>query len=410
MRENDPLAQITDPDDLRALVRSGVLLASELNLAGVLQNILDKARELVQAKYAALGVVQAGSLTEFMTSGMDQETREKIGPLPTGKGLLGVLVRDPRPMRIANVTDDPRSIGFPPNHPMMSNFMGLPISVHDEISGRLYLTDKIDADEFTERDEAVATVLARQAGIAILNARLYESEKTRLEASADLKEARTRERLHKELVTRTMEAQEEERRRIARELHDEAGQALTSVMLGLGLLRETDDHSTMNDQIELVRNQVSNALARLRSLAAEMRPSALDGLGLVAAVRHLVEDPALMEGVQIDFAASDLQGQLQPEAEAVIYRILQEALTNVARHSEAENVSVTIGGRDNKIVAVVEDDGKGFNKDETKGLGLVGMRERIDLVDGELQIESSPSHGTTVVCEVPVGRDGGDSG
>lgn len=402
MHEDDPLLQISDPDDLRALVRSGVLLASELSLAGVLQNIIDKARELVHAKYAALGVVQAGTLTEFMTSGIDAETREKIGPLPTGKGLLGVLVNDPRPLRIANIADDPHSVGFPTHHPEMKSFLGLPISVHGEISGRLYLTDKIDADQFTERDQAVASVLARQAGIAILNARLYESEKARFEASGELKEARTRERLHKELVSRTMEAQEEERRRIARELHDEAGQALTSVMLGLGLLRETDDPSAMSDQLGLVRSQVSDALARLRRLAAEMRPTALDGLGLVAAVRHLTDSPMLLEGIKTDFESTDLIGKLPPESEAVIYRILQEALTNVARHSKAKNVSVTIGERDNQIVAVVEDDGIGFNPDRTDGLGLVGMRERIDLVNGDLQIESTPDNGTTVVCKVPV--------
>lgn len=401
MHEKDPLSQINDPDDLRALVRSGVLLASELSLAGVLQNILDKARELVQAKYAALGVVQAGLLTEFMTSGIDRETREKIGPLPTGKGLIGALVSEARPIRIADIADDPRSVGFPPDHPNMTSFLGVPITVHGEMSGRLYLTDKIGADEFTERDEAVASVLARQAGIAIVNARLYESEKTRLEASGELKQARTREKLHKELAGRTIEAQEEERRRIARELHDEAGQALTSVMLGLRLLPETDDRKAMKDQIELVRNQVSEALTRLRRLAAEMRPPALDGLGLVSAVRNLAEDPALMEGVQIDFEASDQHGQLEPETEAVVYRILQEALTNVARHSQAKNVSVTIGRRDDKLIAVVEDDGKGFNLDETDGLGLVGMRERIELVNGRLQIESKPGHGTVVVCEVP---------
>ncbi len=407
MQENDPLAQITDPDDLRALVRSGVLLASELSLAGALQNILDKARELLRAEFAALGVVQAGSLTEFMTSGISKEVREKIGNLPEGKGVIGVLVDNPAPLRIANVQSHPRSSGFPPHHPQMTSFLGVPISVHGEISGRLYLTNKVGAEEFSERDQAVAIILARQAGLAIMNARLYESEKTRLTASGELKEAHAREKLQKELVSRTIEAQEEERRRIARELHDEAGQALTSVMLGLRMIRETDDDSIIEDQIELVRNQVSEALTRLRRLAAEMRPPALDGLGLISAVRNLTESTGLMKGLNVDFESSDLRGHLQPAAEVVVYRILQEALTNVARHSEAENVSVTIGKRDDEVIAMVEDDGKGFNLDETNGLGLLGMRERIELVNGRLKIETKPGHGTVVVCKVPVSEVNG---
>ncbi len=407
MQENDPLTQITDPDDLRALVRSGALLARELSLAGALQNIIDKARELLHAEYAALGVVQAGSLTEFMTSGISKETREKMGNLPEGKGVIGVLVDNPAPLRIANIHAHPRSSGFPPHHPRMASFLGVPISVHDEISGRLYLTNKVGAEEFSERDQAVAVILARQAGIAILNARLYESEKTRLTASSELKEARAREKLQKELVSRTIEAQEEERRRIARELHDEAGQALTSVMLGLRMIRETDDDSMVEDQIELVRNQVSEALTSLRRLAAEMRPPALDGLGLTSAVRNLTESAGLMKGLNVDFESSDLRGHLQPAAEAVVYRILQEALTNVARHSEAENVSVTISKRDDEVIAMVEDDGKGFDLDETDGLGLLGMRERIELINGRLKIETKPGHGTVIVCKVPVSEVNG---
>lgn len=407
MQENDPLNQITDPDDLRALVRSGVLLASELSLAGALQNILDKARELLRAEYAALGVVQAGSLTEFMTSGISKDVHEKIGNLPEGKGVIGVLVDNPAPLRIANVQAHPRSSGFPPHHPQMTSFLGVPISVHGEISGRLYLTNKVGAEEFSERDQAVAIMLARQAGLAILNARLYESEKTRLTASAELKEAHAREKLQKELVSRTIEAQEEERRRIARELHDEAGQALTSVMLGLRMIRETDDDSMIEDQIELVRNQVSEALTSLRRLAAEMRPPALDGLGLMSAVRNLTESAGLMKGLNVDFESSDLRGHLQPAAEAVVYRILQEALTNVARHSEAENVSVTISKRDDEVIAMVEDDGKGFDLNETNGLGLLGMRERIELINGKLKIETKPGHGTVVVCKVPVSEVNG---
>ena len=407
MQENDPLAQITDPDDLRALVRSGVLLARELSLAGALQNIIDKARELLHAEYAALGVVQAGSLTEFMTSGISKEIHEKIGNLPEGNGVIGVLVDNPKPLRIAKIQAHPRSSGFPPHHPPMTSFLGVPISVHDEISGRLYLTNKVGAEEFSERDEAVAIMLAKQAGIAILNARLYESEKTRLTASAELKEAHAREKLQKELVSRTIEAQEEERRRIARELHDEAGQALTSVMLGLRMIRETDDDSVIEDQIELVRNQVSEALTRLRRLAAEMRPPALDGLGLESAVRNLTESTGLMKGLNVDFESSDLSGHLQPAEEVVVYRILQEALTNVARHSEAENVSVTIGTRDNEVIAMVEDDGKGFNLDETNGLGLLGMRERIELINGRPKIEAKPGHGTVVVCKVPISEVNG---
>ncbi|MGN6797477.1 MAG: GAF domain-containing protein, partial [Gaiellaceae bacterium] len=164
-------------DRSRALIEIGIALTSELSLDGVLQRVLEAAATLTDAQYAALGVIDASgrSLERFLTTGVDEETRAAIGDLPHGRGILGVLIRDAQPLRLHDLHEDPRSVGFPPGHPPMKTFLGVPILLRGIAYGNLYLTEKADGADFTEADEELVRLLAAQAAVAIENARLYEA-------------------------------------------------------------------------------------------------------------------------------------------------------------------------------------------------------------------------------------------
>ena len=161
----------------RALVEAGIALSSELSLDALLQKLVETAATLAGARYAALGVLDPSGtrLERFITTGIDDETRAEIGDLPSGRGILGVLIREARPLRLHDLGDDPRSVGFPPGHPPMRSFLGVPVALRGVQYGNLYLTEKADGADFTEDDEVAVEMLASQAAVAIENARLYES-------------------------------------------------------------------------------------------------------------------------------------------------------------------------------------------------------------------------------------------
>src|SRR5688500_7089064 len=167
----------TDQDRLRSVVDAAIAVTSELSIEAVLQRIVEAAAELTGAKYAALGVIdQSGTgLENFVTTGFDDETIQRIGDLPRGRGILGVLIRDAEPLRLSDLGSDPRSVGFPPNHPPMKSFLGVPILLRGVAYGNLYLTEKRDHNDFTDEDQELVQLLAAQAAVAIENARLYES-------------------------------------------------------------------------------------------------------------------------------------------------------------------------------------------------------------------------------------------
>jgi signal transduction histidine kinase len=533
-------------DRLRVLVDAGIALSSELSLEALLQRIVETAAEITGARYAALGVIDKSgqTLERFLTTGIDAETHAAIGDLPRGRGILGVLIREAEPLRLPDISDDPRSVGFPPNHPPMTTFLGLPILLRRVAYGNLYLTEKAGGREFTEEDEELVQLLAAQAAVAIENARLYESSTSWLRQLESLNEignalaselelepllhlvasrlrelvdarlvlialpegetlriaavdgerafgiagmelalggskagrvlergrseridsvlddpeidqqatrrlgvhsalyvpliARGRtigvviahdkegaspafseddlrlaesladraavavdlsERVSRDSVRRVVEAQELERARLARELHDETGQALTSILLGLKPLEQ----SAEAEAVGAVRELVVSTLQNVRRLAVELRPSALDDFGLVPAVERLSETFREQSGLEVDLAAHLGEERLLPEAETTLYRVIQEALTNVVKHAGASRVSILLQRKRGAVVAVVEDDGSGFDPDVTRedALGLAGMRERLALVGGKLQVESSPGRGTTIAAEVP---------
>ena len=294
--------------------------------------------------------------------------------------MLGTLIRDPRPLRLHDLSSHPHAVGFPPDHPVMRTFLGVPVLLRGVSYGRLYLTEKSGGADFTDEDEEVVTLLAAQAAVAM-----------------DLAQ-----RVERDALRRAVAAQEAERRRLARELHDETGQALTSILLGLAVVEQARRPEEVAVALAELRALVVETLQDVRRLAVELRPKALDDFGLEPALRRLGQ--SVREGADLDVQVEVRLGRerLPPEVETTVYRIVQEALTNVLKHADAQHVSVVLTGKNDTLSLVIEDDGKGFEPTGDRDrLGLAGMRERVALLDGRLDVDSSPGRGTTLVFELP---------
>jgi signal transduction histidine kinase len=376
-------AAVSSSDRQRALVEAGIALTSELDLDAILFKLVRTAAELADAKYAALGVLSRDRtyLERFITHGMSDEERTAIGPSPRGGGILGVLITDARPLRLHDLASDPRATGFPAHHPPMHSFLGVPVMLRGVAYGNLYLTEKQHGSDFTEDDQEVTTLLAAQAAVAIENTR----------------------RVERDALARVVAAQEVERRRLARELHDGTGQALTSILLGLSAVEHADTLADARRAVAPLRALVIETLQDVRSLAVELRPKALDDFGLAPALRRLGESVRETNGLEVQVEARLGSSRLPAEVETTVYRIAQEALSNVLRHAAAERVSIVATRRAQSVVLVVEDDGQGFDVGApADGMGLVGMRERVNLLDGELRLESVTGKGTTIVVDLPL--------
>jgi signal transduction histidine kinase len=368
----------------RALVEAGIAITSELSLDSILQTLVRIAAELTDARYSALGVIDRGGtgLERFITHGLDAAVREAIGDLPHGRGILGVLIQDARPLRLDDLTSDPRSVGFPPNHPPMRSFLGVPVMTRGVAFGNLYLAEKRVEDSFSEEDEEIVTLLAAQAAVAIENAGSVQRDALR----------------------RAVQAQEVERRRLARELHDETGQALTSILLGLAAVERAESADEAHAAAADLRKLVVETLQDVRRLAVELRPSALDDFGLEPALRRLGQ--SVRESAALDVQVEARLGgeRLPPDVETALYRIVQEALTNVIKHAGADRVSILVTRKPSSVLVVIEDDGRGFDPAATRaaGLGLLGMNERVELLDGTFQVDAEPGAGTTLIVELPL--------
>lgn len=379
------------------LVVAGMVLSANLELNGVLERLVDTAREVLGTRYAALGVLdgEGRGLAAFVASGITEEERARIVEEPTGRGLLGILIGDTGPIRIDSIAADPRSAGFPSGHPPMTSFLGVPVRVGTEVFGNLYLTDKIDGP-FTEEDEYVALTLAAQAAVAIANANRF-GEKER----AVLAAARAKEHAAEDGLRRAIDAQEAERARVARELHDGVGQELTALSLRLRALEEHVNGEVGLSRLQEVRTAMTRASTNLRELALELRPSGLKEHGLASAIERQAARLSDASGISIAVAFDAVPGNLPEPTEIALFRAVQEALTNVVRHSEARHASVTAGFHDHRLRVVVEDDGKGFDPSEpTERLGLIGIRERMELIGGHVRVESAPRSGATVILEL----------
>jgi len=548
---------VVGPGDgrFRRLVEVGSSLLSELDLETVLRSVVEAARELTGAEYAALGVldVERRELEGFIYLGIDEETRRDIGPLPRGRGVLGELIRHPHPLRLADVETHPHAYGFPPGHPPMHSFLGVPITIRGEAYGNLYMTEKRDGASFDADDEEAATTLATWAAIAIENARLYTTLSTReaeteralrrAETSADIaravggetdvdrvldlivkraralveartvlvllhrkgalavaaragevgpeieeltipaddsvfqaamqertsqhlqpgtppSEARLRERLGAEAalvvpllfrgravgtlvaldgesgadfddedlrllqafaataaiavgtaqsveagrLQQQVEVAEDERRRWAQELHAGVLQSLAAVRITLAAALQGDGEGRA-EKIEAAAEGTVEGLeeqiTELSRLINDLRPASLERLGLSAALEALAEESA--NRGDFDVATEiDLHGGLGRDEERGVYRLVQEALTNVVKHAAAGRVSVAVRENEDVLWAEVRDDGRGFDPALGPGRGLLGMRERVEMLGGTIEIDSRPGAGTTVRFSLPL--------
>jgi signal transduction histidine kinase len=372
------------------LVEAGLALASELDLDALLQRIADLAREVVGARYGAVGVVgEDGLLLRFVYSGIDQETADRIGDLPHGRGLLGVLLEGGRPMRMREISEHANSYGFPPNHPPMHSFLGVPIIVRDRVFGRLYLTEKQGAPEFTKDDERIAMTLAAQAGVAIQNANLLEEVKARGDELAVL----------------------EERERISKELHDGVIQSIYSVGLSLqGAMSvvERDPEGTkkrMDDAIGTLDNVVRD----VRSYIFALQPKSVEERGLKKAIEELVMDLEVNALTEATVQLSDHALEMVPEtARGDFIQIAREILSNVARHAQASEVAVSCAVREGAtVVMTIEDDGIGFDPVTVRrGHGLTNIEKRAELIGAHLIITSQQPKGSVHTLSLPGKRDG----
>jgi signal transduction histidine kinase len=552
-----------DEPRLRRLIDAGRgVLTAKFDVEAVLQQLLDVARELTGARYAAVGVLDETrqELERFITVGVDEATHRRIGNLPRGLGILGLLIEEPRPLRLEHLGQHPHSCGFPGGHPEMETFLGVPVTIRDEVWGNLYLTEKEGGAAFTDADEESIVILADWAAIAIDNARLYASVEHRrdhleravrsldttvaiaqaLGGETDLsrilelivKRARAlvgaralvimleqdeqlvfaagagelpagipdqqlpiegtvsgrvlrsqraerltdaRSALHSSLgllaleadtallvplafrgrsvgvlaafddlgdeagfdddderllgafaasaatavatgksveeqrLRQSIEASEQERRRWARELHDETLQSLAALRVGLSAaLRGSEPE--LRSAVESAVENVAEEIANLRTLIVELRPAALDEYGVAAAIESLAERTAARQGiavdvhVDLDWERGDAPTRHTPELESTVYRLVQESLTNAVRHAGASRVRIEVMERDGFLEVAVADDGTGFDPGaHATGFGLTGMRERVALAAGELDLETTPG-GTTVRARLPARR------
>jgi two-component system sensor histidine kinase UhpB len=302
----------------------------------------------------------------------------------------------------------------------MQSLLGVPILFQGRAVGDLYLTDKLGATEFSDEDQEMVMLLANHAAVAIENARLYSA----LRASHDQLQGwneeleakvaeRTREisRYSKELTTRVLRAQEEERKRIARELHDDTGQQLSTLLIHLDLLAPSipADNPPLEAGFERVRTLAQRTLDAVRALSHDLRPTILDDFGLIAALRWFGDEYTRTFGVPVTIDINRVpEERLTPEAELALFRVAQEALTNSGKYAQATQTGVTLAGEDGAVVLTVTDNGRGFDPAATTGptrqggLGLYGMRERVELLGGQFEIDAAPDRGTRVVAQIPL--------
>lgn len=367
------------------LVEAGLALASELDIDALLQRIADLAREVVGARYAAVGVVgDDGLLLRFVYSGIDQKTADEIGDLPHGRGLLGVLIEGGRPMRMPEITDHPQSYGFPPNHPPMHSFLGVPIIIRERVFGRLYLTEKQGAPLFTKDDERIAMTLAAQAGVAIQNANLLDEIRARSEELAVL----------------------EERDRISKELHDGVIQSIYSVGLSLQgalslLVRDPDG---TKHRIDEAITTLDDVIRDVRSYIFALQPKSVEERGLKGAIQELVRDLEVNALVESTVQLSDEALEMIPkDFKGDFIQITRGILSNIARHAKAQEVAVAVALREGAtVVLTIEDDGVGFDPATVKrGHGLTNIEERAARIGGKFMIAPRQPEGTVHTLSVP---------
>ena len=375
-----PYRSIDDPVRLRRVLEATLLIEADLDLPTLLRHIIDEARSMTNARYGALGVLddEGTSLSEFLTVGLSPDEEMRIGARPMGRGVLGMLITDPKPLRLPRLGSHPESYGFPPNHPPMTSFLGVPIKVRDAVYGNLYLTDKIGWSEFTSDDEALVGALALAAGIAIENARLHQ-------------------RVQEVAVN-------EERDRLARDLHDTVIQRLFAIGLTLQSLVSNPSASAFEDRLTATISDVDDTIRQVRTSIFELGS---DGLGRGARDNVLSLLRELRPVVGFDVHAS-FEGPVDSAVPDIVLEhllvVIREAVTNIERHAQATTATVVISVSDNQCRLRVVDDGCGIANSEpgTGGLGLGNLRRRAEKLQGQFSIESPDAGGTVLSWQVPI--------
>jgi signal transduction histidine kinase len=370
---------------LKAVSDAVLAVASQLSVEEVLQRLVDSARELAGARYAAVGIPDGeGGFRRFLVSGMSDELITAMGPLPRTHGMLGAMLESPPPFRTEDIHTDSRFRGWwPHGHPDMRSFLGVPIVTTDGVIGAFYLTEKQNAPAFDAADEELIELLASHAAIAITNARLYEQSR--------------------ELSVLS------ERNRLALELHDVVSQKLFSLILSAesALTLLDRDPAAARALVLRLRELAREALDELRSLILGLRPAELERDGLAGALRKEIAMLERVHGVPIEL---DVEGDMDGAADRCqgVLRIAHEALHNALRHAGPGHVRVSLRETDGMLAVAVSDDGIGFQPDlaelRSKHLGLTSMEERARELGGRLEIRSAPGTGTTVRLELPAAR------
>lgn len=550
------MSDALDEPRLRRLIEVGRSFVGELDPEALLDDVLAAAQEVTGAGYAAIGVLDDSRerLSRFLTRGVDAETQRRIGDLPHGRGILGVLIDDPHPVRLDDLHVHPRSYGFPAGHPPMTSFLGVPITVRGAVWGNLYLTEKDDGS-FDAADEEALVILADWASVAVENAHLYAELRRRhddyarvnhvleattaiartigsetdldrvleliVERGRDLVAARTMfislpegddlriaaaagdgattlpgtvvpvatstagrvladgraRRLGAEALGvpisrlgiddalssllvplvfrgRTLgvlcavdrltaaeafsaedeellsafatsaatavataqdvgerrlrhahDSAERERRRWARELHDETLQGLAGLRVRLAVAEARNTDAATGDALREVGEALTAEIGRLRTLIIELRPAALDELGLTPALESLAGSVAASSGLEIDLAVDPGDERLAADTETAVYRLVQEALTNVVKHAGAARCAIEVLREPGVVVVRVRDDGRGVDeralRDRT-GFGVTGMRERALLAGGTLVLRPGDGGGTELRARLPL--------
>jgi signal transduction histidine kinase len=370
--------------ELLALHTAGLDVASSLSLDAVLNKVVDQARSLVGARYGAVSVVgDDDHIKSFITSGISNEERAAIGPPPVGHGVLGVVLHEGQRLRLADVSQHPRSSGFPPNHPPMRTLLAVPITCKSPFVGNLYLAEKANGELFTASDEGTLERFAVQAAIAIDNAHLHQQ------------------------VASLAVAQE--RLRIAHEMHDGLAQVLgyvnTKVQAATEYIRRGKNEEA-NEQLRELATAAREAYGDVRQNIVDLRTLPAQQGSFAELLQDFVsrwkEQSGISTQLSIDHSLSVPAGM-----ELQLVRIVQESLTNVRKHAHATNATIDVRRLDGKLMMTVADDGIGFKpaslvRSEFPRFGLSTMRERTESIGGTLNVESTPGAGTRVELVVPL--------
>ena len=370
--------------ELLALHGAGLDVTAELSLDAVLNKVVERARTLVGARYGALSVVNDdGSIQAFLTSGVTPEQRAKIGPPPVGHGLLGVVLHEGERLRLPDIGHDPRSHGFPPNHPVMHSLLAVPVTCKGPFVGNLYLSEKPHGGQFTSDDEETLERFAVQAAIAIDNAHLHRQV-------ADL--AVAQERLH-----------------IAHEMHDGIAQVLgyvnTKVQAATEYIRRGKTSEGL-EQLQQLAEAAREAYRDVRESIVDLRTLPGPARSFHDVLQEYIDRWQEQTGITTRLTV-DPEVTLPPGNELQLIRIIQESLTNVRKHARATSASVDLRRQDRKLRLAIADNGVGFaqgtlSRSVFPRFGLSTMRERAESIGATFAVESTPGSGTSVFVDIPL--------